>query len=106
MMLWYATLFFVLRLQTNLIYGDYTRQCEQTSRVGGTSSGKMSKNVSKLKSSKSGHSSAFKSIKSKVHIIEYADFLNSWSPYRKLSQTLNVRMSLIYPPCNAKQNQT
>ena len=71
---------FVLRLQRDVIYDDYAQQCEQTSGVGGTSYGKISKNVSKLKASKSGHISTIKSIKSKVRRIEYTDFFNSRLP--------------------------
>jgi hypothetical protein len=62
-------------IQTSAIYDDHAQQREQTSGVGGTMGGKISKNVSKQKVNKSGHSSASKSIKSKVRGIEFTDCL-------------------------------
>jgi hypothetical protein len=72
---------------------------------GGTG-GKISKKGSKLKVDKIGHSSSSKSIKSKVRRLEFFDCLRSTLFCRKSSQTLNVRMDRIYPPFNAKRNQT
>jgi hypothetical protein len=62
---------FVLRSQTSAICDDYTQQREQTSGVGSKTDGKISGNASKLKVGKSGHSSASKSIKSKVRRIYF-----------------------------------
>lgn len=60
-------------------------QREQTSGVGGKTDGKTSKNPSKLKASKSGHSSTSKSIKSKEIITdsEREDEPNLSAPRRK-----------------------
>jgi len=70
MMPWYAPIPFVLRSQTSAIFDDYAQQREQTSGVGGKADGKMSRNALKVKAGKSGHSSASKSIKSKVREID------------------------------------
>lgn len=51
------------------------QQREQTSGVGGKVDGKINRNASRLKAGKSGHSSASKSMKSKVRKIDFTDCL-------------------------------
>jgi hypothetical protein len=67
--------FFVLGSQTSSICDDYAQQREKTSGVGGKTDGKINRNASKLKAGKGGHSSASKSMKSKVRKIFFTDCL-------------------------------
>ncbi len=72
---------FVLKPQTKAICDDNTQQREQTSGVSGKTDGKMSRNASKLKAGESGHSSASKSIKSKVRKIDLTDCMTDSPSY-------------------------
>jgi hypothetical protein len=62
-------------VQTSAICDDYAQQHEQTSGAGGKTDGKISRKASKSTAGKSGHSSASKSIKSKVRKIDFTDCL-------------------------------
>ena len=109
MMPWYVPLFLCPKVagsQTSAICNDYVQQREQTSGVGGKTDGKINRSASKPKAGKSGHTSASKSIKSKVRKMILLTVYDSFPPFcRKLLQILNLRMVLIYPPLNAKRDQ-
>ena len=77
MMPWYVPLFLCAEAADERKCDDYIQQREQTSGVGGETDGKKSRNASKLKlkAGKSGHSSASKSVKSKVRKIYFTDCL-------------------------------
>jgi len=81
-------------------------QREQTSGIGGKTDGKIGRNASKLKTGKSGHSSASKSIKSKEIITdsEREDGPNISAPQRKAEpgMKLDNRKEEKHPRSNSK----